>query len=131
MKFLIALFIGTISSTLAVRANCTHYNYLADTVVQSPAMALQSKILRESANGGTLDYWTPIKGHEYDGHLISPGLFATNREIAVIKWAMSVIKLGIKNEAEVIAIFEELKKRKANEGELTCIKLGIKKAGEN
>ncbi|QEC78509.1 hypothetical protein [Mucilaginibacter ginsenosidivorax] len=94
---------------------------------------VKNKILAESKDGGRFDFWTPIKGHEYDGQRIQTGastkdnIYATNREIAVIKWAYALSKSGIK-KSDIIGFYEELKGRKIRSDEITLIDFGIKKA---
>ncbi len=92
---------------------------------------VRSKILSESKDGGKLDFWTPIKGHEYDGLLLEKGsnIIVTKRELAVIKWALVLTKNGI-SKTEIVSLYEELKSRKIRADELQLIDMGIKKASE-
>ncbi|RFZ84201.1 hypothetical protein DYU05_00790 [Mucilaginibacter terrenus] len=89
-----------------------------------PSPALRSKILKESKNSGKLDMWTPIQGHETDGIQIAPGVFATKREVAIIKWAYNLVAIGITNKKEVISIYAELIARDVNSSELKCLNYG-------
>lgn len=93
-----------------------------------PSAELRYKIITESKDGGKLDTWAPIKGHEMDGQQIEPGLFASNREIAVIKWAYYVVNAGVANKAAIVGIYEELKNRKIRNDELTSLNYGYNKA---
>jgi hypothetical protein len=94
---------------------------------------IRNKILKESKDGGKLDFWTPIKGHEYDGELLQNGptakdnIYASKREIAVVKWAFSLTKLGIRRN-DLISLYEQLKGRKLRSDDVTLIDIGIKKA---
>jgi hypothetical protein len=94
---------------------------------------IRGNILKESKDGGKLDFWTPIKGHEYDGELLQSGpttkdnIYASKKEIAVVKWAFSLTKLGVKKN-DLISLYEELKGRKLRSDDITLIDIGIKKA---
>ena len=94
----------------------------------------RTKILTASKDGGKLDFWTPIKGHEFDGEVIEKGetpdknVIATKKEIAIMEWAFTLSKLGITNRADIVSLFEELKGRKVNSEDEYCIDYGIKKA---
>jgi hypothetical protein len=95
----------------------------------------RNKIISESRNGGKLDFWTPIKGHEYDGAMIAKGataaenIYASNKEIAVIKWVLNLTKLGVKKN-DVIYLYEALKGRKIRDDEISLVDLGIKNYSE-
>lgn len=112
-------------------ANVLAQTNTKDTILKDPTLKIEirNKILTDSKDGGPLDFWTPIKGHEYDGELIQkdPNIIATKREIAVIKWAFVLTKNGIKKKV-IISIYEELKGRKIREDEIQLIDMGIKKA---
>ena len=43
-------------------------------------------VLTESKAGGKLDFFSEIKGHEYDGIQVKPGVFSTKIGIALYKW---------------------------------------------
>jgi len=51
---------------------------------------IKSVIIKETQTEGKLDFFTPIKGKEYDGYQIKPGLVATYREMTLYNWAKSV-----------------------------------------
>ena len=89
---------------------------------------LRNNIVSQSKDGGKLNTWTPIKEHEMDGMQIEAGLFAANRDIAVMKWAYYVVKLGVANKADIVSIYEELKSRKIREDESVSINYGYNKA---
>ncbi len=92
-----------------------------------------NKIISDSKNGRSLDFWTPIKGHEYDGSLLfgsaggKDNVYASNKELAVIKWSFALAKRGIGKD-DIIALFGLLKSRKVTADDITLIGLGIKKA---
>lgn len=119
-RILLLLFI-----VLSVKASA---QTTATDSTSKPAVALRNKIISESKDGGKLDTWTLIKGHEMDGKQIAPGLFASNREIAIMIWTYNVVKIGVANKTEIVSIYEELKSRKIREDELVSINYGYTKA---
>ena len=127
MKFLFTIISLAFSTSLFGQTKSTRDTTSALTP------EVRSKILNESKDGGSLDFWTPIKGHEYDGEMLQKGadakenIYATKKEIAVIKWAIILTKQGIKKN-DLISIYEELKGRKIREDDITLIDIGIKKA---
>jgi hypothetical protein len=86
---------------------------------------LKKEIIKESKEKGKYDFFTPIKGHEYDGSQIKPGVFASNIEVALIKWGMVNSNLGVKSLQEAYAIFAEFKGREVTQKEKECIKIGF------
>jgi hypothetical protein len=105
-----------------------------DTTIETSLTSdVVNKIIDDSKNGGSLDFWTPIKGHEYDGSSLfgSAGgkgnIYASNKELAVIKWSFTLAKRGIGKD-DIIALFGLLKGRKVTSNDSTLIDIGIKKA---
>lgn len=96
---------------------------------QTDSVAIKEKlkldILKQTKEGGRYDFFTVIKGHEYDGSQIKPGLFATNIEVALIKWGKVNHDLGVRTLQDAYAIFVEYKKRELNQKEKECIKIGF------
>jgi hypothetical protein len=66
-------------------------------------------ILGETKGGGKLDFFTEIKGKEYNGSQVKLGLFMTNIEMALYKWGKANFGLGIEDVATALNIFEALK----------------------
>jgi hypothetical protein len=89
---------------------------------------VRAKFVRESKNNGKLDYWTPIKGHEFEGEKIEHDFYASKGDAAIIKWAYAVTSFGLKNKADIISLYEELKGREIQPTELNYIDYGYKKA---
>jgi hypothetical protein len=85
---------------------------------------LRNHILKESREKGQLDFFTPIKGHEYDGIQIKPGIYDTKLGLALIKWGKANYDLGVKNLDEAYSIFAEFKGREARKLEKEYIKIG-------
>jgi hypothetical protein len=92
---------------------------------------IRKKILTASKNGGQLDFWTPIQGHEYDGIQIEPGIFATKLHAAYAQWAFNVIHAGISGEDALFSLYAELAGRAVTEREKSYLLYGFKKALEN
>jgi hypothetical protein len=88
---------------------------------------LKAKIIAETKEGGSFDFFTKIKGHEYDAFAIKPGLIATNIEIALYKWGRVNSDLGVDTVQDALAIWAEIKGRPANSRELGMITKGFNK----
>ena len=84
-------------------------------------------ILKETKEGGKLDFFTPIKGKEYNGFQIKPGIYASNIEIALYKWGKTNYELGIEKLDDVLEIFVKYKGRELNGKEKSLIKMGFER----
>lgn len=82
---------------------------------------VRAELIKASKNNGKLDFWTPIKGHEFDGERIEHDFYVSKEDAALIKWAYKLTITGIKNKADIISLYEELKGRQANSNELHYI----------
>ncbi|HTK22120.1 MAG TPA: hypothetical protein VL442_21525 [Mucilaginibacter sp.] len=91
---------------------------------------LRSELIKESQKSGKLDYWTPIKGHEFDGEKIEHDFYVSKEDGALIKWAYDLTIKGVKNKADIISLYEELKGRQVNSTELKYIDYAYHKALE-
>ena len=87
-------------------------------------------MLKESKEKGKLDFFTPIKGKEYDGVQIKPGIFSTNLGIALYKWGKASYELGVNKLEDAYAIFSEFKGRALNQKEKDYLKLGFERSLE-
>ena len=87
-------------------------------------------ILAESKPDGRLDFFTEIKGKEYDGVQVKPGVFTTLNSIALYKWGQANFELGVNTVEDAYAIFSEFKARKIGEQEKDYIKMGFEKEWE-
>jgi len=94
--------------------------YTQDTAVK----ALKDQVIDQTKEGGKLDFFTPIKGKEYEAVEVN-GKITTQLGVALYAWGAAVKDLGIKTEAEALLIFETFKGRKLNIREETYIKLGF------
>ena len=82
-------------------------NPITSSTAQSQSLSqgdLKTYIIKESQPSGKLDFFTPIKGHEYDGRQIKPGIYATGLEFALYNWGRSVKDLGVKTVEEAYDI---------------------------
>lgn len=87
-------------------------------------------ILGESKPDGRLDFFTEIKGKEYDGVQVKPGVFTTLNSIALYKWGRANFDLGVNTVEDAYTIFSELKAREIGEREKAYIKMGFEKEWE-
>jgi hypothetical protein len=91
---------------------------------------LKNFILTESKEGGKLDFFTEIKGKEYDGVQIKPGVFTTKVSIALYQWGRACFDIGVNTIEDVYAIYSEFKQKELNQREKEYIKLGFEKDWE-
>ena len=88
---------------------------------------LKNYILTETKEGGKLDFFTEIKGKEYDGVQIEPGIITTKISIALYQWERACFDLGVNTLEDAYEIFSELKQRELNQREKENIKMGFNK----
>jgi hypothetical protein len=88
---------------------------------------LRDDIIEQTKEGGKLDFFTPIKGHEYDGVEIKPKVYTTKRGVALMKWGSLTREMGVETLEDAYSIFAEFKKREINSLEKEYIKLGFNK----
>ena len=88
---------------------------------------LKEMILSETKKGGKLDYFTEIKGKEYDAIQIKPGVFSTKLGIALYKWGRATFENGVHTLEDSYKIFAKFKGRELNQREKEYIKLGFNK----
>ena len=86
---------------------------------------LKEYVLSETNEGGQLDFFTEIEGHEYDGIQIKPGLFATKLDIALYKWGRACFTLGVNTVEDAYKIFAEHQGQPINPKEREYIKMGF------
>lgn len=88
---------------------------------------LKEYILTETKEGGKFDFFTEIKGHEFDGIQIKPGLFSTKLSIALYKWGRACFESGVNTIEDTYEIFAIRKGNELNEREKDYIKMGFNK----
>ena len=126
--------------------NKVHYTIIPDAKIKAEVIALvekeglsnagpagsnltyaqiHSQILADSKAGGKLDFFTPIKGKEYDGGNLKPGVIASNINIALYEWGKANATLGVKSVQDAIVYFGELNNRVVSDREIEYITLGF------
>jgi hypothetical protein len=88
---------------------------------------LKKLVIEESKEGGKLDFFSSIKGHEMDGIQIKSGVFSTNLGIALYKWGRQNYEAGVNTVEDALNIWSEIKNRKPNQREIEYIKMGFNK----
>ena len=91
---------------------------------------LKNYILTETKEGGKLDFFTEIKGKEFDGVQIKPGLFTTQQSIALYKWGRVCFDIGVNTIEDVYEIFTEFKQKELHQRDKVYIKMGFDKEWE-
>ena len=95
------------------------------------ATELRSLILSQSQKGGQLDFFSQIKGKEYDKAQLKPGVNTTNISKALYTWAKAVSDLGVTSVDDAISIYTEFKKGEEPNGrEQDYIRMGFAKTLE-
>ena len=87
---------------------------------------IKAFILAETKAGGKLDFFTKIKGIEYNGSQVKPGLIMTNIEIALYSWGKANSDLGVENIESALLIFEEFKGKELSRREKDLIPMGYR-----
>lgn len=91
---------------------------------------LKNYILTETKAGGKLDFFTEIKGKEFDGVQIKQGVFATKQSIALYKWGRTCYDLGVNAIEDAYEIYSEFKQKEVNQRDKEYIKMGFDKEWE-
>jgi len=89
---------------------------------------LKEHLLKQTKEGGELDFFTPIKGIETNGVEIKPGVFTTNLSFALYKWGHAAYDLGVNAAEDALAIFTEFRGRELNQREKDYITKGFNRA---
>jgi len=91
---------------------------------------LGNYILTETKESGKLDFFTEIKGKEFDGVQIKQGVFTTKQSVALYKWGRACYDLGVNTIEDVYEIYSEFKQKELNQREKESIKMGFDKEWE-
>lgn len=94
---------------------------------QENSKEIKSIIIEETKENGKLDFFTPIKGKEYDGYQVKPGLYASNREMALYNWAKAVKDLGVNDLEELYILYAEARNKEITTMEKDLLKMGFNK----
>jgi hypothetical protein len=87
-------------------------------------------ILAETKQDGKLDFFTEIKGKEYDGVQIKQGVFTTKQSIAFYKWGRACFEIGVNTLGDAYEIFSEHQGKTVNPRDKEYIKAGFYKEWE-
>lgn len=85
---------------------------------------IKDRILKETREGGKYDFFTQIKGHEYDGVQIKPGIYDTKLGLALILWGKVNYDLGVSKLEDAYMIFSQHKGSEISSREKEYIKIG-------
>lgn len=91
---------------------------------------IKSFILAETKEGGQLDFFTEIKGKEYDGVQIKQGVFTTKQSVALYQWGRACFDIGVNTLEDAYDIFAEHQGKPINERDKEYIKAGFYKEWE-
>lgn len=91
---------------------------------------IKSFILAETKEGGKLDFFTEIKGKEFDGVQIKAGVFTTKQSVALYKWGRACFDIGVNTVEDAYEIFAEHKGKPVNERDKEYIRMGFYKEWE-
>jgi len=88
---------------------------------------IQEYVLSETKEGGKLDFFTEIKGHEYDGVQVKPGVFTTKQGVALYLWGRACFDIGVNTLEDAYEIFAKFKGSPLNMRDKEYIKRGFYK----
>ena len=91
---------------------------------------IRAYVLTETREGGKLDFFTEIKGKEFDGVQIKPGVFSTKQSVALYKWGRACFDLGVNTVEDCYEIYSEFKQKELNQRDKEYIKMGFYKQWE-
>jgi hypothetical protein len=86
---------------------------------------IHQQIIAESKEGGKFDFFTPIKGKEYDEKQLKPNLIVTSISAALYEWGKANATLGVKSVQDALAYFSEVNARSLSNREIEFITLGF------
>ena len=113
MKTLLLLFL---SSTLTFSA-------LAQD--QTTSDQVKEWVVEHSKKGGTIDFFSSIKGIENDVIQTAEGDFNTNLGLALYNWGMAVKEAGVVSLDDALALYQQIKGADLSENEVKNITKGF------
>lgn len=96
----------------------------SDIIIPSKT-EIKNYIISETKEGGTLDFLTEIKGKEYDGSQIKPGVYTTNISVALYKWGRACFDIGVNTVEDAYEIFAEFKGTPVSDRDNEYIRMGF------
>jgi hypothetical protein len=121
------LAVGGLASSCSRTNPSNSTAHLASAVSSANPGDLKASIIKDSQEGGKLDFFTSIKGHEHEGRQIKPEVYVNGLEFALYNWGRSVKDLGVKTVEEAYDIYSEFKGQAASTRDKETIKLGFYK----
>lgn len=106
------------------------YKKKASDVFLLSQKQLKDIVLKETKEGGQLDYFTEIIGSEQDGIQIKPGYFSSKLSLALYKWGRACFELGVNTLEDVFKIYSEFKQAQISERDKDFIRMGFYKEWE-
>lgn len=91
---------------------------------------IKTYIISETKEGGKLDFFTEIKGKEYDGVQIKPGVYTTKQSVALYKWGRACFDIGVNTVEDAYGIFAEIKGKTVSDRDNEYIGMGFYKEWE-
>ncbi len=91
---------------------------------------MKDYIISQTKEGGELDFFTEIKGHEYDGVQIKKGVFSTKKSVALYKWGRACFDIGVNTIEDTYEIYSEFIQKETNKQDKEYIKMGFYKEWE-
>lgn len=91
---------------------------------------IKTYIVSETMEGGQLDFFTEIKGKEYDGVQIKKGVFSTKQSVAFYQWGRACFDIGVNTIEDAYDIFKEFKGKPVSERDKEYIRMGFYKEWE-
>lgn len=82
-------------------------------------------VLTESKKDGKLDFFTEIKGKEFQGVQVKPGVFSTLQSISIYKWARACFYIGVNTVEDVYEIYAAVKQKDLNPNEKAYLEAGF------
>jgi hypothetical protein len=86
---------------------------------------IHQQIISGSKEGGKLDFFTPIKGREYDEKQLKPDMIVTTISAALYEWGKANAALGVKSIQDALAYFSEVNARSLSNREIEFITMGF------
>jgi len=86
---------------------------------------IHQQIISGSKEGGKFDFFTPIKGREYDEKQLRPGMIVPNISAALYEWGKANAEIGVKSVQDALAYFAAINSRPASNREIEFITLGF------
>ncbi|MBL4623648.1 MAG: hypothetical protein JKY42_00650 [Flavobacteriales bacterium] len=98
------------------------YSFAQESVT---AAEVKAWIIEHSKEGGTIDFFTSIKGIENELIQTGTGEFTTNKGLALVNWGTALKEAGVLSAKDALAIYKLIKKADLDEAEIKNITKGF------